>query len=169
VTVRIKKVQRRSSRPVVGWREWVALPRLGVNRIKAKVDSGARSSALHAFNVQTLERDGRTFVRFDVHPWQRDTHRTVTVEHVLDGWRWVRSSSGHRTLRPVIITELKLMGRTWPIELTLIGRDEMGFRLLLGRQALHRRCLIDPTRSYLTGKPPKKSRRAGKIKRTRQE
>jgi hypothetical protein len=158
LVVRVKKVKKKPACPTVGWREWVALPGLGVAAVKAKIDSGARSSALHAFNMETFDRDGETTVRFQVHPWQRNTRKTISVEHPLAGWRWIRSSSGHKTLRPVIVTDLHLMGLNWPIELTLIGRDEMGFRMLLGRQALGLRCLIDPARSYLAGKPRRKLR-----------
>jgi hypothetical protein len=137
-------------RLVIGWREWVALPDLGLARLKAKVDSGARTSALHAFHVQVLP-DRR--VRFRIHPLQRDSGHTVECSAPLVGYRWVRSSSGHRTRRPVVLTRLVIGGASWPIEITLVRRDLMGFRMLLGRQALRRRALVDPGRSQRAGLP----------------
>lgn len=140
---------KRRPRAVVGWREWVALPELGVERIKAKVDTGARSSALHAWDVTEFERDGERWVRFAVHPIQRDNETVVRCEARCTDRRRVRSSSGVATLRPVIGTELRLGERRWRIELTLVRRDVMGFRMLLGRQAVRRRFLVDPGRSFL--------------------
>ncbi|HUG91827.1 MAG TPA: RimK/LysX family protein, partial [Planctomycetaceae bacterium] len=139
------------TRPVVGWREWVALPELGIAATKAKIDTGARSSALHAFDVTLFQRRGRTLVRFSVHPIQRRAEPSVTAEAEVLEFRRVKSSGGHVTLRPVIVTEVELLGRRWPIELTLANRDSMGFRMLLGREAVRRRFLIDPGRSYLGG------------------
>lgn len=136
----------------VGWREWVSLPELGIEAIKAKVDTGALSSALHAYDVRTVERDGKVSVRFKVHPYQRETRTVVESSAPLREMRWVRSSSGHRTLRPVIVTPMVLMGRRFEIELTLTNRDAMGFRMLLGRRALRKRFLVDPGKSYLSGK-----------------
>lgn len=133
----------------IGWREWIALPELGVERIKVKVDTGARSSALHAFDVERFEVEGVPWVRFQVHPVQRDAHVTVAAQAPLLDERWVRSSSGRRTFRPVIRTRVRLGESTWPIELTLVRRDLMGFRMLLGRQALRNRFLVHPGRSYL--------------------
>lgn len=141
---------------MIGWREWVGLPGLGIARIKAKVDTGARTSALHAFDVERFTRRGRPMVRFKVHPLQRDSHRTVQAEAELVDERQVRSSSGHTQLRPVILTEVELLGRRLPIELTLTGRDAMGFRMLLGRQALRGHFVVDPGRSYLGGRPPRR-------------
>jgi hypothetical protein len=139
----------RKARKLIGWREWVSLPGLGVARVKAKVDTGARSSALHAFDLEVIDRNGRQVVRFAIHPFQRSAQGERVVEHELHEWRWIRSSTGHRTLRPVILTDVDLAGDRWPIELTLVGRDTMGFRMLLGRSAVRRRFLIDAGRSYL--------------------
>jgi hypothetical protein len=139
--------------PVVGWREWVALPDLGVTAIKVKVDTGARSSSLHAIDVSTVERRGREFVRFRLHPFQRDADHTVEAEARLVEYRHVRSSSGERSIRPVIVTAVELLGERFAIELTLASRDEMGFRMLLGRAAVRRRFVVDPGRSFLAGKP----------------
>lgn len=133
----------------IGWREWIALPELGVKRIKVKVDTGARSSALHAFDVERFEVAGVPWVRFQIHPVQRDAHTTVAAEAPLVDERWVRSSSGRRTFRPVIRTRVRLGGSSWPIELTLVRRDLMGFRMLLGRRAIRNRFLVHPGRSYL--------------------
>jgi hypothetical protein len=140
-------------RTTVGWREWVALPDWGVPAIKAKVDTGARTSALHAFDIETFERDGSTWARFLIHPWQDSGSDEISVEAPLKERRSVRSSSGASRLRPVVTTSVELAGSLVPIEVTLTRRDEMGFRMLIGRQALRRRFLVDPGRSYLGGKP----------------
>jgi hypothetical protein len=142
-----------SKRPVVGWREWVALPDLGIPAIKAKLDTGARSSALHAFDIRERSEGGVTWVEFQVHPLQRDARVTVRARARLLGERWIRSSSGKETLRAVIETRLVLGDRWWPIELTLVQRDLMGFRMLVGRQALRRRLVVSPSRSYVAGEP----------------
>ncbi len=133
----------------IGWREWVALPDLGVSRIKAKIDTGARTSALHAFDVEVVRRKGIDVVRFKVHPFQRDYRSTVVAQSPLIDEREVKSSSGHGTLRPVIRTRIRLGDRVWSIELTLTNRDAMGFRMLLGRSALRKRFLVDPGASFL--------------------
>lgn len=149
-------------RPVTGWREWVALPQLGIVAIKAKIDTGARSSSLHAFDVETFRKGRALWVRFSVHPLQRRIDGAVAAEARVVEHRSVRSSNGMTAERPVIITEVELMGQRWPIELTLANRDEMGFRMLLGREAIRGRLIVDPGRSYLTGRP----RGAGSRKRT---
>lgn len=138
---------------MIGWREWVALPDLGVEAIKAKVDTGARTSAIHAFSMSRFQRDGRDWVRFTVHPRQRDAHTSVEVEVPIAGQRVVRNTSGRQERRLYIVTQVSLLGRSWPIELTLARRDEMGFRMLLGRSAIRRRFVIDPGRSFVAGKP----------------
>ncbi len=145
--------------PTIGWREWVTMPHLGIRAIKAKVDTGARSSSLHALAVEKFHRHGKQMVRFRVHPMQRDTSRTVVAEAELLGERQVRSSGGHVSLRPVIQTEIELLGESWNIELTLASRDTMGFRMLLGRQAVRGRFTIDPGRSFLAGKLKRKKPR----------
>lgn len=161
-------------RSVIGWREWVSLPALGIDAVKAKVDTGARSSALHASDIQYFTRDGVEFVRFSVHPIQRTAKVTIVGEEELVEKRWITSSVGHRTLRPVIITPISWMGQTWDIELTLVNRDAMGFRMLIGRQAMRQRLIVDPTRSYVSGKPEstkvkrvkKKKKKKKKMKRS---
>ena len=134
----------------VGWREWVALPDLGIQRIKAKVDTGARTSALHAFDVRMTRKGGKRIVKFRVHPNQKDDETVVETEGEWLENRTVRSSSGQESLRPVIRTRVRIGDESWPMELTLTRRDSMGFRLLLGREAVRRRCLVDPGASYLT-------------------
>lgn len=142
--------------PIIGWREWIALPDLGVEAIKVKVDTGARSSSLHAFDVETFERDGEEWVRFQVHPIQRNDDVIVKTEARILEYRSVRSSSGKASMRPVIITRVRWMEKSWPIELTLARRDKMGFRMLLGRQAIRGTLLVDPGKSYFGGKPTRK-------------
>ncbi len=141
--------------PVIGWREWVALPELGIGKIKVKVDTGARSSSLHAFNLTKFERDGAEWVSFEVHPLQRSKTTSITVEAEVLEHRSVKSSSGVAKIRPVIITEIELLGERWPVELTLASRDNMGFRMLLGREAFRRKFLVDAGKSYYGGKPQK--------------
>ncbi len=144
--------------PLIGWREWVGLPDLGIKKIKAKVDTGARSSSLHAFDVQVFERDGAKWVRFQVHPIQRKDARSVEVEAPVLEFRSVRSSSGKAAVRPVILTTVELLGISWPIELTLASRDKMGFRMLLGREAFRGKFLVDAGRSYFGGKPVRRKK-----------
>jgi hypothetical protein len=145
--------------PVIGWREWVSLPDLGIKFIKAKVDTGARSSSLHAFNVQEYEHEGDRWVRFHVHPIQRNTTHDVVVGAKVLEFRSIRSSSGKATMRPVIVTSVQLLGLTWPVELTLANRDQMGFRMLLGREAIRRRFLVDSGKSYYGGKQASKKKK----------
>ena len=143
----------KSQLPIIGWREWVGLPDLGIKTIKAKVDTGARSSSLHAVNMQEFERDGVQWVRFQVHPVQRKRLDAVEVEAAVLEYRSVRSSSGKAAVRPVIITNIELFDIRWPVELTLASRDAMGFRMLLGREAFRGRFLVDAGKSYYSGKP----------------
>lgn len=138
----------------LGWREWVALPDLQVRRIKAKLDTGARTSALHAFKLTRFVADGRDMVRFEVHPVQRSVASAVTVEAEVVEEREVRNSGGNAEMRPVIVTRLRLGGVEWPVEVTLTRRDEMGFRLLLGRQALKGRGVVDCGDSFVCGQDP---------------
>lgn len=149
---------------VIGWREWVGLPDLDIKTIKAKVDTGARSSSLHAFDLVEFERDGAKFVRFKVHPVQRNSDELVVAEARILEYRKVRSSSGKATRRPVVITNVALLDQIWPVELTLANRDAMGFRMLLGREAFRGRFLVDAGRSYYGGRPkrPKKAKKASK-------
>lgn len=141
----------------IGWREWVSLPSLGIDRIKAKVDTGARTSAIHAFELEVEERLDGTWVRFSVHPVQRTEAEIVRCEAPVADRRIVRDSGGHEEERCVIQIPVTLGGRTWPIEATLTSRDNMGFRMLLGRTAIRGQYLVDPGGSYLTGRRKKRS------------
>ena len=142
--------------PVIGWREWVSLPELGIETIKVKVDSGARSSSLHAFDLHTFDREGNQWVRFKVHPLQRSQEKKIVVEAPVLEFRSVKSSSGVAKMRPVIIAEIEMLGKRWPVELTLASRDNMGFRMLLGREAFRGRFLVDAGNSYYGGRPKRK-------------
>lgn len=144
---------------ILGWREWVALPILGVAAIKAKVDTGARTSALHAFRVEEFGESGVRMVRFVIHPYQRRTDIEVTcVAPVIDE-RSVSDSGGHREMRLVILTDVQVGDESWPIEMTLTNRDNMGFRMLLGRSALLGRFWVDTELSYVSRERPKLLRR----------
>lgn len=147
------RVTKRREKPVLGWREWISLPELGL-KVKAKVDTGARSSALHAYDIEYFKRRGETWVRFRVHPVQRDSSITVLAEAPLVDEKIVRPSSGHAEHRPVIRTLLQLGDGAWPIEITLAQRDVMGFRMLLGRQSIKGRHLVDPGRSFVVSTDP---------------
>jgi hypothetical protein len=160
--------RRKRERTVIGWREWVGLPDLGVERIKAKIDTGARTSAIHAFEIRPFERDGRAYVAFSLHPVQNRRRPVVACEAPVIDERMVTSSNGRRERRYVIETAIRLGDDTWTIEMTLANRDEMGFRMLLGRRALRRRFVVDPGGSYkisgrkaaTNGKPKAKARTA---------
>ena len=138
----------------LGWREWLALPDLGIARIKAKVDTGARTSCLHAYYVEQVRRKGADIVRFGVHPLQRNNEDVVHCEARILDQRQVADSGGHRELRFVIQTRLVLREFDGDIELTLTNRDSMQFRMLLGRTAMVAAGFqVDPSASYLAGRP----------------
>lgn len=136
----------------LGWREWVGLPELGLPAIKAKVDTGARTSTLHAFYVEPFRGKGGDLVRFGVHPLQRRTDVLIHCEARIQDRRLVTDSGGHREQRYVITTPVRIAGLIWPIEVTLTNRETMLFRMLLGRTAMVGRVLVDPARSFLTGR-----------------
>ncbi|MBK1646731.1 ATP-dependent zinc protease [Thiocapsa imhoffii] len=137
---------------LLGWREWIALPELGLNVMKAKIDTGARTSTLHAFYVDRFQHDGATHVRFGIHPLQNRTDLVVHAQALVVDERSVTDSGGHREDRLVIRTPLVLGGVSWPIEVTLTNRESMLFRMLIGRTALAGRARVDPARSFLTGR-----------------
>lgn len=156
-----RRATTRDPGPVIGWREWVRFPELGVDAIKAKVDTGARTSAIHAFDLEEIARDGDILLRFKIHPEQRSARPEIDVELPLLARKRVRDSGGKLEERPVVSAVIELLGDRWPIELTLTRRDLMGFRLLLGRQAIRGRFLVDPGGSYYGGRraPGKHSRK----------
>ena len=148
-------LQSEKPRRLIGWREWVALPELGIPALKAKIDTGARTSALHAFLVEPFQEGERKRVRFGIHPFQRRTDKEIyCVADVLDE-RWVSDSGGHREQRIVIRTTIRMAHLEWPIELTLTNRDSMRFRMLLGRTGMEDRFAINPDASYLLGRKKK--------------
>ena len=138
--------------PVIGWREWVSLPELRIPRMKAKIDTGARTSALHAFALQPFTENKINKIRFSIHPLQHNDQIVIhCVANIIDK-RIVTDSGGHTEERYVIKTPLTLGGQTWPIEITLTERENMLFRMLIGRKALRRHFLIHPARSFVTSK-----------------
>jgi hypothetical protein len=136
----------------IGWREWVALPDLGLPAIKAKVDTGARTSALHAFLIEPYQHDGVDMLRFLIHPIQRNQDFQVECRCPVYDKREVTDSGGHREMRYVIQSDVVIGNGRWPIELTLTNRDTMSFRMLLGRKAMEGRFVVDPDASYINGK-----------------
>jgi hypothetical protein len=143
----------RPKKKIIGWREWISLPDLGIPAVKVKVDSGAATSALHATKIRYLEKlDGETWVSFVVTA-QMSPRKTIRVRAPLVEQRKVTSSMGHASIRPVIRTTIELGGEQWPIEITLVNRDPMGFRMLLGRRAIKSRYLIHPARSFIQSQP----------------
>lgn len=151
----------------IGWREWVTLPNLKLGRIKAKVDTGARSSCLDAVQVEMTGPERNRLVKFVVlHEVDGKTQR-LTCESPLIDQRWVRSSDGRREFRPVVRTEVRLFDESWLIEVTLTSRAVMGFRMLLGRQAIRKRFVVDPARSFVAEKAARLKRRKAAIRKAK--
>lgn len=136
----------------LGWREWVALPDLGLPAIKAKVDTGAKTSALHAFKVEPFEQDGKPYVRFWVHPIQKNLDFHVECVAPIKDERLVSDSGGHKEIRYIIETQVLIGNKRWPIEMSLTNRDTMRFRMLLGRRAMEEDTVVVPSESYLNGR-----------------
>jgi hypothetical protein len=134
---------------IIGWREWFSLPDLGIQRVKAKIDTGARTSCLHAYEIEEVHEGRKWFVKFKVHPMQRNSEYTVKAKAELIEKRCIKDSGGKETLRPVIRTRIVAGDLSWEIELTLISRDEMGFRMLLGRKGINEDFLVHPSQSFL--------------------
>lgn len=137
---------------IIGWREWVSLPELGIRNIKGKADTGAKTSALHAFSLEPFKENQKNKIRFKIHPLQRSTNRVITCIADIVDLRWVTDSGGHEENRYVIETLLVIGPIAKKIEITLTNRDTMKFRMLLGRMALKPDFLIDPNLSYTQGK-----------------
>jgi len=133
---------------IIGWREWVALPELGIERVKAKIDTGARTSALHAFGIERYTKQGREWIRFTIQPYQHNAIDKRVCTCPVRESRVITNSGGTREQRFVIESRLTLGTQSWPIEITLTNRDQMGFRMLLGRTAIRRHCVIDPGKSF---------------------
>ena len=144
---------------VVGWREWVALPQADVPWVKAKIDTGAKSSSIHAFDLEAHQQDGQEWVRFSIHPWQRSDEDHVELSLPVLDMREVRSSNGQVEKRYAVSLDVTLAGRTITTVMTLSNRDEMGFRMLIGREALERGFLVDSSLSYAGGRPRRAVRR----------
>lgn len=133
---------------ILGWEEWCALPDLNIPAIKAKVDTGARTSSLHAFDIKHFQKDGQKYVQFEIHPIQKSKRIKRICTAPLVDKRHVKNSGGRKERRPVIKTTLKIGGHKWEIEITLTNRDSMGFRMLLGRQAMRERIIVDPGATF---------------------
>ncbi len=140
-------------RRTIGWREWVSIPDLGVPEIKAKVDTGADNSSLHAFNIERFEEDGQPMVRFEIHPRQRKRKPSIVCTAVVARERKVKNPGGRIEIRPVIKTLIVVAGEEIDALINLTTRDEMTFRMLLGRRTIRRKFIVDPGRSYLGERP----------------
>ncbi|MCX6171405.1 MAG: 30S ribosomal protein S6--L-glutamate ligase [Flavobacterium sp.] len=136
---------------ILGSEEWCSFPELGIPAIKARVDSGAKTSALHAINIAPFVKEDENWVKFDINPIQNNLKTVIHCQAKLIDKRIVKSSSGFREQRYVIQTPLKIGNDSWEIEMTLTNRDSMGFRMLLGREAMSGRILVDPEQKYLLG------------------
>lgn len=148
----------RNLKQIIGWREWLSLPELNINAIKVKVDTGARSSALHAFSLETFQQENKQMVRFGIHPLQHSDCPEIYCEAEIKDERVVTDSGGHQEKRYVIETPILLGEEQWPIEVTLTNRETMGFRMLLGRTALRERFVVDPDKSFRLGRRRKVKR-----------
>lgn len=138
---------------IIGWREIVSLPDLGIAKIKAKVDTGARTSSLHAFNIVKYTKSGKEYIRFDLHP---ELKNSISCHAKVLEYRKVKSSNGQSELRPVILTSIELLNEAWIIEITLTNRDTMGFPMLLGRASFRGRFLVNAGNSYYSKRATKK-------------
>lgn len=149
-------IRRKRKYPIIGWREWVSLPHLGIVKIKAKIDTGARTSALHAFSLRTFNEGSQSKIAFEIHPLQHNTEEIISCTANIVDRRLVTDSGGHEEERYVIQTPITIAGQTWPIEITLTERENMMFRMLLGRSALRKRFIVNPARSFVATRTHKK-------------
>jgi ribosomal protein S6--L-glutamate ligase len=143
------KKKKEKQKLIVGWREWAQLPELDIDMIKVKVDTGAKTSALHAFQVIPFSLMGQDWVEFDLHPIQDNDSIVHTCACPIVDYRWITSSNGQRQQRFVIRTTLRIGEFQSRIEISLASRDEMGFRMLVGRDAIKGHLLVDPSHSFL--------------------
>lgn len=150
---------KRAASKTIGWREWVSLPELGVEEIKAKVDTGADNSSLHAFNLERFDEDGIAMVRFEIHPRQRKRKPSIECVAEVVKERLVKNPGGRAELRPVIRTTLVVGGEELEGLVNLTTRDEMTFRMLLGRRTIRDHFTVDPGRSYMGGRPSRMGER----------
>lgn len=150
---------------ILGWREWASLPGIGIDAVHAKLDTGARSSALHVVDMESFRRQNEEWIRFWVDPDPRHPDFIVKCEALVVDERFVKNSGGRKQMRVVIRTDLEIAGQIWPIDLTLTGRSQMRFRMLIGREAMRKRILVDPMRSDLAGSPlgNRPDQRGGKL------
>ena len=139
-------------RIIIGWREYISLPEFNIPRIKVKVDTGANTSALHVTNLKMINRDGDDFAQFYIHPIQKKIKPKYKVELKIIEHRSIKSSNGFITVRPVVFMPVKIGPFYYEIEVTLINRDLMGFRMLLGRKAMKGKFLVNPSGSFLLDK-----------------
>ena len=146
-------MKRSSPLTVIGWREYVSLPEFDLPIIRAKIDTGAASSSIHATCIEYFQEGDRQMVRFQIHPYQRNIHDTVTIVAPLVEHRTIKSSNGQKQNRPVIKTSIQLGEQRWRIKLNLTNRSLMGYRMLIGRQALRKRFLVDVDKSFLQNHP----------------
>ncbi|WP_372777348.1 ATP-dependent zinc protease [Litorivivens sp.] len=142
------------NKEIIGWREWVELPELSLGKIKAKIDTGARSSSIHAYDIEEFTRNNETWVRFTIHPDQHSDERVVGCEARVKDYRSITDSGGHKSMRYIVETEFRIGNDSFLAELSLFNRSSMLFRMLIGRTALKGRYVVDPARSYCLSTPP---------------
>lgn len=147
----------KNSKIIIGSEEWCSFPGLGIPAIKARIDSGAKTSSIHAFNIHRFRRGGESWISFEVHPIQNDRRTVIRCERPILDKRRVKSSTGVAETRYVINATLKAGTESWDIELTLANRDSMGYRMLLGREAMHGRMIVDPSLRFCLGEIKKEA------------
>lgn len=158
------KIIMKKEHKTIGWREFLSLPKLGVESVKAKIDTGARTSSLHVSEISFYKRKDKEFAHFTIHPKQKSALPAIEAKAEVVERRKITSSNGHASLRPVIVTEMVVGDQRRLIELTLVNRDMMGFRMLLGREALRGEYIVDPGRSYLQSRELQRKSQKEKLK-----